>query len=186
MQTIVAALMQTARSLRAPGRAGGQPRWRHTVCGTVVALAAWPAAAPAAGWCERPELNVNGLSRHFYETERSRREGWREFNPGLGLTCHLRGVGRWSDEVEAGFFKNSHSVQSVYLGYGIYHPLGAAVSVGLRASVATGYRDESPRTGLAAGILPTAKFQLSDRVMLNVSLAPKRNSVLLANLGLEF
>jgi hypothetical protein len=152
----------------------------------VFGLAALPVAAPAADWCERPELNINGLSKHFYDTERSRREGWREVNPGLGLTCHLGGVGRWSDEVEAGFFKNSHSVQSVYAGYGIYYPLSRHWSAGFRASVATGYREESPRTGLAAGILPTAKLKLGEAVTLNMSIAPKRNSVLLVNLGLAF
>lgn len=75
--------------------------------------------AQASQWCREPELNVFGLSAHFYETRYSARRSWNEFNFGLGLTCQLGGVGRWHDEAEVGVFRNSFRRTSFYGGYGI-------------------------------------------------------------------
>jgi hypothetical protein len=143
-------------------------------------------SAQALDWCAQPELNVNGLSKHFDSNERLPVDERNEVNTGLGLTCALKGVGNWRDEIEAGFYKNSHDMTSFYAAYGIYYPLNAVIFAGLRNIIATGYKTERYRTGVVAGPLPTIKFEVSSALSLNLSVLPKRNAIVLANLGYKF
>ena len=139
--------------------------------------------AYAEQFCTERELNLNGLSKHFYDIKYSKRNGWNERNYGIGFTCHLRGVGNWDDQLEVGVFKNSFRETSVYLAYGIYYPVNPAVSVGVRNFVASGYR-HIDKTML--GPLPTIKFRLNQVVTLNLSVAPRKDTFIAANIGFRF
>ena len=154
--------------------------------GCLIACCSW--AAQAADWCTQPELNLNGLSKHFDDANRPPGDERNEVNTGLGLTCQLKGLGSWRDEVEGGFYKNSHFKTSFYISYGIYYPVNSALFVGLRNAIITGYPsgDSGSGSGVVAGPLPTLKLELSRSVTLNVSAMPKRNSFVLANLGFKF
>lgn len=136
--------------------------------------------------CTDQELNVNGASKHFYETRFSKREGWNEVNGGLGLTCHLTGLGRWNDEVELGFLENSHRRSTLYGAYGLYYPISGTVSTGVKLIVASGYKSYVQTNGIIGGPMPTIKFRLNKTVTLNFSIAPKANSFIFANLGFRF
>lgn len=140
--------------------------------------------ASASDWCDGSELNINGVSKHFYQTKYSTKHGWNELNVGVGLTCHLQGIERWNDEVEVGVYKNSHKDTSFYAGYGIYYPANPALSVGLKVVIASGYRSHSH--GYMVGVLPTVKIKLFDSVNLNLSIALQRKSFFFANLGFQF
>jgi hypothetical protein len=142
--------------------------------------------AQAADWCEQPELNVNGLSKHFDEANGTPADRRNEINTGLGLTCPLKGIGKWRDEIEGGFYKNSHFTNSFYAAYGLYYPLGSVVFAGLRNMMATGYPTDNYRAGLVAGPLPTVKLELGSAISLNLSFIPKRNAIVLANFGYRF
>lgn len=141
---------------------------------------------PAADWCAQPELNVNGLSKHFDDNNSPPSDRRNEVNTGLGLTCALKGVGNWRDEVEAGFYKNSHFTNSFYAAYGIYYPLNSVLLAGLRNIIVTGYPTDTDRTGVVAGPLPTVKLEVSHALTLNLSVVPKRNAIVLVNLGYRF
>lgn len=140
----------------------------------------------AAGWCDEPEFNINGLSKHFYETQYSAKHGWNNLNIGVGLTCHLSGVGRWNDEAEAGVFRNSYRKTSFYAAYGIYYPVTPRLSVGLRNIIASGYRTRQRSSEFRAGPLPTLKVKLNDSVTLKLSVAPVSNAFICASLGVNF
>ena len=150
----------------------------------LIACCSW--AAQAADWCTQPELNLNGLSKHFDDANRPPGDERNEVNTGLGLTCQLKGLGSWRDEVEGGFYKNSHFKTSFYIAYGIYYPINSALFVGLRNMLATGYATDNSRTGLVAGPLPTVKLEMSHAITLNMSIVPKRNAIVLVNLGYRF
>jgi len=141
--------------------------------------------AHAFEWCSEPELNIFGLSAHFYETKYSAKHGWNELNIGVGLTCHLDGVGRWNDEAELGVFRNSYRRTSYYAGYGIYYPLTPVISAGVRAVVASGYPQGSS-SGLRLGIMPSVKVRLSESVTLNLSGRPVVKPFLCVHLGVKF
>ncbi len=142
--------------------------------------------AAAADWCAQPELNVNGLSKHFDDSNGAPIDRRNEVNTGLGLTCALKGVGNWRDEIEGGFYKNSHFTTSFYAAYGIYYPLNSVLSAGLRNIIVTGYPTDSDRTGVVAGPLPTLKLEAGHAVTLNLSIVPKRNAIVMVNLGYRF
>jgi hypothetical protein len=129
---------------------------------------------------------VNGLSKHFDDASSPPVERRNEMNTGLGLTCALKGAGNWRDEIEGGFYKNSHFTTSLYTAYGIYYPLNSALLAGLRNIIATGYPSDNYRTSVIAGPLPTLKLELSHAVTLNMSVVPKRNAIVFANLGYRF
>jgi len=154
--------------------------------GSLIVCGSW--AAQAADWCTQPELNLNGLSKHFDDANRPPGDERNEVNTGLGLTCQLKGLGGWRDEIEGGFYKNSHFKTSFYIAYGIYYPVNSALFVGLRNAIITGYpsNDSGSGSGIVAGPLPTLKLEVSRSVTLNVSAMPKRNSFILANLGIKF
>lgn len=161
--------------------------WRQAL---LAGLGAWLLALPwqaqAFDGCRRIELNINGLSKHFYKTKRSERDGWNEVNYGLGLTCQLRGVGRWDDEVEAGYYSNSHFIQSNYIAYGLYYPLTDVISAGVRIGVVSGYKTVWEPSGISVGPVPTVKLKLSERYTLNLTLIPKDHAFLFVNLGIGF
>ena len=159
-------------------------RWKKP-CVTCLLLGLF-CHAQAADWCAQPELNVNGLSKHFDDANGPPADTKNEINTGLGLTCPLKGVGHWRDEIEGGFYKNSHFTNSFYAAYGIYYPLNSMLFAGLRNMVATGYPTDSYRTGLVAGPLPTVKLELGSTISLNLSFIPKRNAIVFANLGYRF
>lgn len=160
-------------------------RWKKLVLGCFFVCCSWHAQAD---WCTQPELNLNGLSKHFDEASRPPSDERNEVNTGLGLTCQLKGLGGWRDEIEGGFYKNSHFKTSFYIAYGIYYPINSALFVGLRNAIITGYpsNDSDSGSGIVAGPLPTLKLELSRSVTLNVSAMPKRNAFILANLGFKF
>ncbi len=142
--------------------------------------------AQATDWCAQPAFNVNGLSKHFEDSNGPPADRKNEINTGLGLTCPLKGVGHWRDEIEGGFYKNSHFTNSFYAAYGIYYPLNSVLLAGLRNMLATGYPTDNYRTGLVAGPLPTIKLELGSTISLNLSFIPKRNAIVFANLGYRF
>lgn len=144
-----------------------------------------PCAANAFEWCREPELNIFGLSAHFYETRYSARRGWNELNPGVGVTCHLSGVGRWNDEAEAGVFRNSFRRTSLYIGYGLYYPLTLDVAAGVRAVIASGYPHKNS-SGLQAGLMPAVKVKLDESITLNLSARPIYRPFVCVNLGIKF
>ncbi len=158
--------------------------WQKLGLSGLLVCCSW--AALAADWCAQPELNVNGLSKHFDSTDRPPGDERNEVNTGLGLTCALKGVGNWRDEIEGGFYKNSHFTTSFYAAYGIYYPLNTALFAGLRNIIATGYPTDSYRTGIVAGPLPTLKLELNSAITVNVSFIPKRNAIVFANLGYRY
>ena len=104
----------------------------------------------------------------------------------LGLTCQLSGVGEWSDEIEAGFYSNSHFIHSVYAAYGIYYPLGPVLQAGFRLGGVSGYKTASSPSGISIGPMPTLKIKVNETFTLNLSLVPKKNSFLFVNLGIRF
>ena len=140
----------------------------------------------AEDFCRQPELNVNGLSKHFYESNYSRREGWNEVNSGLGVTCQLDDLGQWNREFEVGFLKNSHRKTSLYGAYGVYYTVNSVMSVGIRFMVASGYKSYVRTNGIIGGPLPTLKLHLGNAVTLNLSVAPKAKSFVFASVGLGF
>ena len=149
-------------------------------------LTGFSGASQAEDWCLQKEININGVSKHFYENSRSRANGWNELNAGLGFTCGLGGVGVWSDEIEAGFYSNSHFIHSVYAAYGIYYPLGTVLNAGFRIGGANGYETASSRSGISIGPVPTLKIKINEALTLNLSVIPKNNAFLFANLGVRF
>jgi len=159
-------------------------RWNKRVLSGLLLGLSWH--AQAADWCAQPELNVNGLSKHFDDASSPQSDRRNEINTGLGLTCALKGIGSWRDEIEGGFYKNSHFTTSFYAAYGIYYPLSSVVSAGLRNFIATGYPTDTYKTGLVAGPLPTVKLELNSAISLNLSFIPKRNAIVFANLGYRF
>jgi hypothetical protein len=148
-------------------------------------IAFLPCAAHAFEWCREPELNIFGLSAHFYETKYSAKHGWNELNPGVGVACHLSGVGRWNDEVEAGVFRNSFRRTSFFAGYGLYYPLTLDVSAGVRAMIASGYPHKNS-SGLRAGLMPTVKVKLNESVTLNLSARPIYRPFFCVHVGIRF
>ncbi|NPC57306.1 hypothetical protein [Caenimonas soli] len=142
-------------------------------------------SAHASEWCREPELNIFGLSAHLYETKYSARHGWNEWNYGAGLTCHLGGVGRWNDEAEAGAFKNSYRRTSFYAGYGLYYPWTPEISGGIRAVLASGYREVNS-SGLRVGIMPAVKVKLNESVTLNLLARPFYRPFFCAHVGIKF
>jgi hypothetical protein len=161
--------------------------WRKRCLLALAALlTSFSGASQSADWCLKKEVNINGISKHFYETKRSRASGWNELNSGLGLTCQLSGVGEWSDEIEAGFYSNSHFIHSVYAAYGIYYPLGHVLQVGFRLGGVSGYKTASSPSGISIGPMPTFKVKVNETFTLNLSLIPKKNSFLFVNLGIRF
>ena len=158
--------------------------WKKLCLGCLIVCCSW--FAQAADWCAQPELNVNGLSKHFDDTNGPPSDRRNEINTGLGLTCALKGMGNWRDEIEGGFYKNSHFSNSFYAAYGIYYPLNSALFVGLRNIIVTGYPTDTDRTGIVAGPLPTLKLELNAAITVNVSFIPKRNAIVFANLGYRF
>jgi hypothetical protein len=126
------------------------------------------------------------LSKHCDDANQPPGNEHNEINTGLGLTCPLKGVGSWRDEVESGFYKNSNFKNSFYIVYGIYYPVNSALLVGLRNAIITGYPPADSGSGIAAGPLPNLKFKLGPCVTLNLSAMPKRNAFVLANLGFKF
>jgi hypothetical protein len=163
---------------------GLNQHWKNPSFCCLLLCCSW--FAQAADWCAKPELNVNGLSKHFDDTNSPPGDRRNEVNTGLGLTCALKGVGNWRDEIEGGFYKNSHFTNSFYAAYGIYYPLNSVLFAGLRNIIATGYPTDTYKTGLVAGPLPTVKLELSSAMSLNVSFVPKRNAIVLVNLGYRF
>ncbi len=159
-------------------------RWKNLALSGLVLGLSWH--AQAADWCAQPALNVNGLSKHFNDANNPQNDKKNEINTGLGLTCTLKGIGSWRDEIEAGFYKNSHFATSFYAAYGIYYPLSSVVSAGLRNIIATGYPTDTDKTGLVAGPLPTVKLELNSAISLNLSFIPKRNAIVFVNLGYRF
>jgi len=159
-------------------------RWKKPCLGCLLLGLSWH--AQAADWCAQPVLNVNGLSKHFDDANSPPSDRRNEVNTGLGLTCALKGVGNWRDEIEGGFYKNSHFTSSFYAAYGIYYPLNSVLLAGLRNIVATGYPTDGDRTGLIAGPLPTVKFEIDPAISLNMSIVPKRNAIVFVNLGYKF
>ncbi len=165
-------------------------RWKKpSLSGLILSLAfglGLSLQAQATEGCGQLELNVNGLSKHFDDGNSPPGDRRNEINTGLGLTCPLKGVGNWHDEIEGGFYKNSHFTHSFYAAYGIYYPLNSVLLAGLRNIIATGYPTDNYRTGLVAGPLPTLKLELGSAISLNLSFIPKRNAIVLANLGYRF
>lgn len=161
-------------------------RWKEPSVACLVLGLSLHAQSQAADWCAQPELNVNGLSKHFDDASSPQSDRRNEINTGLGLTCALKGMGRWRDEIEGGFYKNSHFTTSFYAAYGIYYPLSSVMSAGLRNIIATGYPTDTYKTGLVAGPLPTVKLELDSAISLNLSFIPKRNAIVFANLGYRF
>jgi len=161
-------------------------RWKKPCLACLMVCCSW--YAQAVDWCTQPELNLNGLSKHFDDANRPPGDERNEVNTGLGLTCQLKGLGGWRDEMEGGFYKNSHFKTSFYIAYGIYYPINSALFVGLRNAIITGYpsNDSGSGSGIVAGPLPTLKFELNRSVTLNLSAMPKRNPYFLANLGIKF
>ncbi len=159
-------------------------RWKKLCLGGLLLCCSW--YAQPADWCAQPELNLNGLSKHFDDANRAPADKRNEVNTGLGLTCQLQGVGGWRDELEGGFYKNSHFKNSFYVAYGIYYPVSSLVFVGLRNAIITGYPSGNSGSGIVAGPLPSMKIELGAVVSLNLSVIPKRNAVVLANLGFKF
>jgi hypothetical protein len=162
-------------------------RWRNCCLLALTALlTSFSGASQAVDWCLKKEFNINGISKHFYETKRSRANGWNELNSGLGLTCQLSGVGDWSDEIEAGFFSNSHFIHSVYAAYGIYYPLGPVLQAGFRLGGASGYKTAASPSGISIGPMPTLKVKVDETFTVNLSLIPRKNTFLFINLGIRF
>jgi hypothetical protein len=159
-------------------------RWKKPCLAGLLFCGSW--YAHAADWCTQPELNLNGLSKHFDDANRSPADKRNEVNTGLGLTCRLKGIGGWRDELEGGFYKNSHFKNSFYVAYGLYYPVNSVVFVGLRNAIITGYPSGNSGSGIVAGPLPSMKIELSPVVTLNLSVTPKRNAVVFANLGFKF
>jgi len=126
------------------------------------------------------------MSKHFDYSNGPPADRRNEINTGLGLTCQLKGIGNWRDEIEGGFYKNSHFTNSFYAAYGLCYPINKVLLAGLRNMVATGYPSDSYQTGLVAGPLPTVKLELGSAISLNLSFIPKRNAIVLANLGYRF
>ena len=158
--------------------------WRS--CSLLALLSGLSGSSHAGDWCTKREINLNGVSKHFYENSRSRANGWNELNTGLGFTCGLGGVGVWSDEIEAGFYSNSHFIHSVYAAYGVYYPLGPVLQAGFRLGGANGYETSSSRSGISIGPVPTLKVKVNETFTLNLSVIPKKNTFLFINLGIRF
>lgn len=159
----------------------------------IVFFLGWPARSSASDtsetyverFCSAREININGLSKHFYETNYSRREGWNEVNAGLGFTCHLSGLGNWNDEFELGFFENSRRRTAGYVAYGAYYPVNTGISAGVRLIVTDGYTSKG-RYGIIGGPLPTLKFKLNQNLTANVSFALGAKALVFANVGIRF
>ena len=174
----------STRQLRAPSIAGLE--WGRIAKRLfVVPILFLSFSAHAFEWCGERELNILGLSAHFYETKYSTRRGWNELNFGLGLTCHLGGAGLWKDEAEVGVFRNSYRRTSVYAGYGVYYPLTPVLSAGFRAVVANGY-PQKHGSGIQAGLMPALKVKLTESIALNISARPIVKPFFCANLGVKF
>lgn len=142
--------------------------------------------ASAENFCLAREFNVNGVSKHFYDTRYSKREGWNEINGGLGLTCQLQSLGNWDAEIEVGFLENSHRKTSLYGAYGLYYPFNLMISGGLKLIVANGYTSNARTHGIMGGPMPTVRLRINETVTVNVSVAPKANTFIFANLGIKF
>jgi hypothetical protein len=158
-------------------------RISRLLCSTC--LLAMPFEASAFDWCRQPALNINGVSKHFYKTSYSNQHGWNQLNSGLGLTCKLDGLaGRFNDEVEAGFYRNSFRESSVYAAYGVYLPVNPGFSAGVRTVITTGFGHYTSK--FVAGPAPTVKFHLSQTVVINVSVAVRKKAFIFANAGIDF
>jgi hypothetical protein len=166
------------------GRCQRFQSWGKSCLSCFIVCCSW--YAEAADWCAQPEFNLNGLSKHFDDANRPTDDERNEVNTGLGLTCQLKGIGGWRDELEGGFYKNSHFKNSFYIAYGIYYPVNSVIFLGLRNAIITGYPSGNSGSGIVAGPLPSMKIGLNPVVTLNLSVTPKRNAVVFANLGFKF
>lgn len=128
----------------------------------------------ANSFCKENYLVINGFSHHFSKKTRYAREnGYNEFNYGLGYKCQLNDWGSFNQDAEFGYLKNSYRADSFYISYNILKPVSENFSLGLRASINSGYEMlESSNHGLFGGIAPTVQYKITDELKSNLSLAP--------------
>jgi hypothetical protein len=124
--------------------------------------------------CKKIDLNVGGFSHHWTSfSQYSKKNGYNEDNYGLGLTCHLNGIGNFNDEIEVGFLKNSFSETAKYVAYGIYYPVNPTIELGLRNIIASGYEKAQTNIGgMVAGPMLAAKVHINETLTLNFSGVP--------------
>lgn len=124
--------------------------------------------------CKENYLVVNGFSHHFAKKTRYAREnGYNEVNYGLGYKCQLENLGSFNQDAEFGYLKNSYRADSFYISYSILKPISEDFSLGLRASINSGYEMlESSHHGLFGGVAPTIQYNITNNIKSNLALAP--------------
>lgn len=125
-------------------------------------------------FCKENALVLNGFSKHFEKkTKYAKKNGYNEFNYGLGYKCVLEEIYDFNQELEVGYLKNSYREDSYYLSYNILKPITPKFSVGIKASANSGYEIlGSSYHGIQAGIVPTMQYKLTKTLATNFTIAP--------------
>lgn len=128
----------------------------------------------ADSFCKENYLVINGFSHHFQKKTRYAKEyGYNENNYGLGYKCQLNDWGSFSQDAEFGYLKNSYRTDSFYVSYNILKPISEDFSIGLRASINSGYEMlESSYHGYLGGVGPTIQYKITNELKSNLTLAP--------------
>lgn len=123
--------------------------------------------------CQENSIVINGFSKHFAEKTRyAKQNGYNETNYGIGYKCRLDDWNGLTKEVEVGYLKNSYRTDSYYISYNMLKPISENFSIGLKASVNSGYEILNKPNGLIAGVIPTMQYKITNKLATNLTLAP--------------